>query len=338
MHAKVGSLIDPAHTSTTPLIMHRIMQPAVFLDRDNTLIANEGDLGDPSRVELIDGVAAGLRALREAGYRLIVVTNQGGVARGKYTENDVDAVNQRIARLVDEHAGASGLIDRFYYCPYHPEATVAEYRREHPWRKPNPGMLVQAARDLDLDLERSWLIGDQMRDIQAGHAAGCSTVLVAEDATLIAEAHPTHAASSFADAVGRILKAHPGDQGSRQWSEGSGGQSAPSAGSPPESTGTEHGSGAEGTPSRSASKASSEPLLAVRRAVQDLTEELRAERMQRMEFTPMRMVAGLTQLLVLLCVLLGLLQVQQSEVFFQWFIAAVLLQLFVITMLLAESR
>lgn len=314
------------------------MQPAVFLDRDNTLIANDGDLGDPTRVTLIDGVAKGLRALREAGYRLIVVTNQGGVARGKYTEADVDAVNQRIAGLVDEHAGASGLIDRFYYCPYHPEATVAEYRREHPWRKPNPGMLVQAARDLDLDLERSWLIGDQMRDIQAGHAAGCGTVLVAEEATLVTEAHPTHAAHSFAEAVRKILETKPGERESRPWANGPSSRPSPSTGAPPRSAGGDRPADPDNPPSRSASGTSNEPLNAVRRAVQDLTEELRAERMQRMEFTPMRMVAGLAQLLVLLCVLLGLLQLQQTDVFLQWFAAALLLQLFIITILVAESK
>lgn len=128
------------------------MRPAIFLDRDNTLIANEGDLGDPARVQLREGVADGLRSLRQAGYSLIVVTNQGGVARGRFSEADVDAVHQRIAELVDEATSAQGLIERFYYCPYHPEGTVPEYQREHPWRKPQPGMLLQAARDLDLDL------------------------------------------------------------------------------------------------------------------------------------------------------------------------------------------
>ena len=157
------------------------MDTAVFLDRDNTLIANDGDLGDPEEVHLLRGVAEGLRTLREAGYRLVVVSNQGGVARGAFTEDDVDAVHQKIATLVDRGASGQDVINRFYYCPYHPEATVEEYRRDHPWRKPQPGMLLQAARDMNLDLARSWIIGDQPRDVEAGRAAGCHTMLLTRD-------------------------------------------------------------------------------------------------------------------------------------------------------------
>jgi D,D-heptose 1,7-bisphosphate phosphatase len=136
---------------------------AVFLDRDNTLIDNDGDLGDPDRVRLLEGVPQALARLRDAGYRLVVVSNQGGVARGAYGETDVDAVNRRIASLLDEASGRGDLIDRFYFCPYHPEGTVEAYRREHPWRKPQPGMLHAARQDLGLDLEQSWLVGDQPR-------------------------------------------------------------------------------------------------------------------------------------------------------------------------------
>ncbi len=151
---------------------------AVFLDRDNTLIVNDGDLGDPDAVRLIDGVAPALVRLGRAGWRLVVVSNQGGVARGRFTEQDVEAVNLRIAELVDGQAGTRGLIDRFYWCPYHPEGTVERYRREHPWRKPQPGMLIQASRDMAIDLEQSWMIGDQPRDVAAGRAAGCRTILI----------------------------------------------------------------------------------------------------------------------------------------------------------------
>jgi D,D-heptose 1,7-bisphosphate phosphatase len=181
------------------------VQPAVFLDRDNTLIANDGDLGDPKLVVLVDGVSQGLRALREAGYRLVVVTNQAGVARGRFTETEVDAVHQRIAMLVDQQSGARAVIDRFYYCPYHPEATVTAYRRDHPWRKPHPGMILQAARDMGIDLSRSWMIGDQERDILAGRAAGCRTVLFSRDAELAVRLKPTEVAATFDEAVRAIL-------------------------------------------------------------------------------------------------------------------------------------
>ena len=151
---------------------------AVFLDRDNTLIVNDGDLGDPDAVRLIDGVATALARLVGAGWRLVVVSNQGGVARGRFTEQDVEAVNGRITELVDDETSTRGLIDRFYWCPYHPEGTVERYRREHPWRKPQPGMLLQASRDMEIALEQSWMIGDQPRDVEAGRAAGCRAILI----------------------------------------------------------------------------------------------------------------------------------------------------------------
>jgi len=179
---------------------------AVFLDRDNTLIDNDGDLGDPDRVRLLEGVAAALARLRDAGWQLVVVSNQGGVARGAFGEPDVDAVNTRIASLVDEATGRRGVIDRFYYCPYHPEGTVARYRREHPWRKPQPGMLHAAREDLGLDLGQSWLIGDQPRDVAAGKAAGCATVLVATDPAAGADAEPTAVVRTIGEAVDVILK------------------------------------------------------------------------------------------------------------------------------------
>ncbi|MEM9251328.1 MAG: HAD-IIIA family hydrolase, partial [Planctomycetota bacterium] len=167
-------------------------KPAVFLDRDNTLIRNDGDLGDPERVELIQGVSSAVASLRGLGYRIVVVTNQGGVARGKYGESDVKAVHQRVAEMVE--GGANGArIDAFYYCPYHPQGRLKQYMREHPNRKPSPGMLLEAAADLDLDLGRSWMIGDQMRDVQAGAAAGCRTVLLRADA---AELSPLDLASA----------------------------------------------------------------------------------------------------------------------------------------------
>ncbi len=154
---------------------------AVFLDRDDTLIrcrgvAPDGDLGDPALVELLPGVGQGIDLLHEAGFALVVVSNQGGVARGKYTLDDVGRVNERVNELV------AGRIEAFYVCPWHPQGVVAPFAREHPWRKPQPGMLLQAALDRGLDLARSWLVGDASRDIEAGLAAGCRTVLVGAEA------------------------------------------------------------------------------------------------------------------------------------------------------------
>ena len=178
---------------------------AVFLDRDNTLIANDGDLGDPDAVRLIDGVAPVLARLAKAQWRLVVVSNQGGVARGKFTEADVEAVNGRLADLLDEESGTRGLIDRFYWCPFHPEGTVERYCHEHPWRKPRSGMLVQAGRDLGVDLDRSWIVGDQPRDVAAGRAAGCATILVSIDPAAIEAAQPTDVVTTLAEAAEIIL-------------------------------------------------------------------------------------------------------------------------------------
>ena len=147
------------------------MQPAVFIDRDDTLIANDGDLGDPAGVVLLEGSAAAVRRLHHAGYLLVVVTNQGGVARGRYGERDVEAVHDRLHHLLGTDVPIA-----FRFCPYHPRGTVERYTREHPWRKPAPGMLLDAAETMPIDLSRSWMIGDQVRDAEAGRAAGCRTI------------------------------------------------------------------------------------------------------------------------------------------------------------------
>lgn len=185
-------------SSLGPGILFNSMQPAVFLDRDNTLIANDGDLGDPDAVVLLDGVAEGIRRLDEAGYRLVVITNQGGVARGCYQEADVDAVHERMQRLLGPSAKLS-----FYYCPFHPRGTVPRYTREHPWRKPAPGMLLEAADRERLDLTASWVVGDQPRDAQAGLAAGCRTILLGTHDELI-DARVLRV-TNFTEAVERIL-------------------------------------------------------------------------------------------------------------------------------------
>lgn len=161
------------------------LRPAIFLDRDDTLIAcnglpapmppaKAGDLVDPALVRLLPGVGAGLTRLRASGFALVVVSNQGVVARGGGTLAQVDAVNARVAALLAaEGAGPAGVqIERFYYCPFHPKGAVEELSREHPWRKPAPGMITAAAEELGLDLGESWLIGDAPRDVEAGIAAG----------------------------------------------------------------------------------------------------------------------------------------------------------------------
>jgi len=161
------------------------MQAAVFLARDNTLIHSEGGVFDPADVRLIQGAATAIASLCGLGYKIVLVTNQSGVAHGKCTEDDVRAVHEQIQALI-KRASSGVRIDAFYFCPYHPEASIEQYRQDHPTRKPRPGMLEQAAKDLKLDLSQSWMIGARTRDVQAGRAAGCRTVLLRPDAQRIA--------------------------------------------------------------------------------------------------------------------------------------------------------
>lgn len=155
-----------------------VMRPAVFLDRDDTLIdtqgvtkdsARPGDLWQPELVRLMPGVSSALLALREAGFALVVFTSQGGVARGGYGLVEVEAVNDRLRALLAEQGVR---LDGLYYCPFHPTGAVAPFNVEHPWRKPAPGMIHAAAGELGLDVAASWAIGDKQRDAEAAVAAG----------------------------------------------------------------------------------------------------------------------------------------------------------------------
>jgi len=181
-------------------------RPAVFFDRDNTLIACDGYLGDPAQVNIIHGAADAVARLRSLGFAIVVVSNQSGVARGMFDEAAVNAVNQRLeSLLVAENAGA--IIDRHEFCPYHPEGTVEQYKHESERRKPKPGMLLEAARALALDLRHSWLIGDAKRDIEAGRAAGVRTILYTDPSL---ESSPAAAENAWAGAefhVGSLKEA-----------------------------------------------------------------------------------------------------------------------------------
>ena len=149
--------------------------PCVFLDRDGTLIEHYDYLTDPGQVELFPTAAPALRMLKERGFLLVMVTNQSAVARGMLTEQTLLAIHDRLKSLLAEQGA---YLDQIYYCPYHPDGAVEQYRRDSELRKPSPGMLRLAARELDIDLAGSWLIGDDQRDIEAGRAAGCRTILV----------------------------------------------------------------------------------------------------------------------------------------------------------------
>lgn len=149
---------------------------AVFLDRDGVLIADVGVLRSPTDIAVVEGVPEALSLLSNAGYALVVVTNQTVVARGLLTEEELDALHAVVRERL-RREGAPEL-DAIYVCPHHPGATLPPYRVDCDCRKPRPGLLLQAARDLDLDLSSSTLVGDRGSDIAAGALAGCATVLV----------------------------------------------------------------------------------------------------------------------------------------------------------------
>ncbi|HEY8468342.1 MAG TPA: HAD family hydrolase [Longimicrobiales bacterium] len=145
-------------------------RPAVFLDRDGTLVVERYYLADPARVELVEGAAAALRELAAAGYALVVVTNQSGIARGLYGEAEFRAVQRRIEELL-RREGVE--LDGVYHCPHHPD-----YTGPCECRKPAPGLYRQAARELGLDLSRSVCIGDRLKDVLPARELGCAAILV----------------------------------------------------------------------------------------------------------------------------------------------------------------
>jgi len=151
------------------------LKPAVFLDRDGVIIEDSHYLGDPNRIRLVPGSADAIAALNRAGWPIVVVTNQSGVARGLFPPESVELVHDQLRQLL---AGYGARIDAFHYCPHHPEAELPEFRQECICRKPRPGMLTRAARELGIDLAASWMIGDRESDLAAGAAVGCRTVLV----------------------------------------------------------------------------------------------------------------------------------------------------------------
>src|SRR6266487_1747231 len=148
---------------------------AVFLDRDGTLVHPRHYPSSPEELQLYAGIGPGLRALQKVGFRLIVITNQAGIARGYFTADDLQRMHEH---LTSELAQLGVQLDAIYFCPHHPDGAIPELAIRCDCRKPQPGMLLRAAADLDLDLRASWFVGDILDDVEAGNRAGCRTILV----------------------------------------------------------------------------------------------------------------------------------------------------------------
>ena len=151
------------------------MTRAVFFDKDGTLIENLPYNADPARIRLAYGAGAALRRLQRLGFRLFVVSNQSGIARGLIDPRAMASVHECIAELLRADAVT---LDGFYYCPHWPHGQVACFARACDCRKPAPGMLLRAAREHQLTLTDCWMVGDILDDIEAGRRAGCRTVLI----------------------------------------------------------------------------------------------------------------------------------------------------------------
>jgi len=150
-------------------------RPAAFLDRDGVINVDHGYVFEPTRLEFTPTAIEGVRLLNDAGYPVLVVTNQSGVARGMYGVAEVEAFHAHLNAALSQ-AGAH--VDAFYYCPYHPDGTVAEFAVEHEDRKPSPGMIRRAMREWDVREEGSFLIGDKSSDLDAAVAAGIAGYLI----------------------------------------------------------------------------------------------------------------------------------------------------------------
>ncbi|HEY1922616.1 MAG TPA: HAD family hydrolase [Tepidisphaeraceae bacterium] len=247
-------------------------KPAIFFDRDNTLIACDGYLGDPAAVKLIPGAAEAISRARDLGFNIVIFSNQSGVARGHFTEEAVNAVNEKMAQLLlQENPRAK--IDLSEFCPFHPEATVEKYKKDSDLRKPKPGMILSAAASLDLDLRTSWVVGDAPRDIEAGYAAGCRTILVTSAALSPSPAtlqpssvDPDETVSSLAEAIDVIAASVADDDDDEPQQN-------------PNSTATE--------------------LARIEHLLQRLLDQVRRQSEHPADFSLGKMLAGVTQILAI---------------------------------------
>jgi D-glycero-D-manno-heptose 1,7-bisphosphate phosphatase len=176
---------------------------AVFLDRDGTIIPDRHYLDDPEGVELLPSAAEAIRMLNGSRIPAIVVTNQSGIARGLFDERQLELIHERLAELLSERGAA---IDRIYFCPHHPRGTVERYAISCTCRKPEPGLLKEAARDFGLDLAACYMVGDKPLDMETIHRVGGKGILVGAEPVQGAGEKPDFRARDLFEAIRWILR------------------------------------------------------------------------------------------------------------------------------------
>ncbi|MFH1615163.1 MAG: HAD family hydrolase [Planctomycetota bacterium] len=312
---------------------------AIFLDRDGTVNDDVGYLNHPSQVKLLPGAAEALIELKKMGYKLIIATNQSAVARGIVSEQVLETIHKRLKELLAEKGA---YLDQIYYCPFHPQGVIEKYRRDSDLRKPNTGMLTLAADEMDIDLSQSWMIGNANSDVIAGRAAGCRTILINSipnpESARSEDARPDYQAINLKECV-NIIKHHIGTQAKNavKPSPGMTAQTQLTADSPavessanPEKT--------IHTPSAAFEDASTATIL--REILQQLKTAHRADMFH--EFSAMKLLAGMLQIIVLLCLVLSiwfLLGVgPKSDTVFIPLCFAAVLQLMALTFYIMHNR
>jgi D,D-heptose 1,7-bisphosphate phosphatase len=179
---------------------------AVFLDRDGTINEEVGYLDRLEKLKILPEAFEAIRLINQTGMKAVVISNQSGIARGYFDEAFVESLHVRIQALLMEH---NAWIDGFYYCPHHPTEGTGVYRRACTCRKPEPGLLIRAAQELDIDLARSYMVGDMPKDVEAAGRSGAKGILVqtgygAEHHTFSVQPH--YIATDILDAVRWIMK------------------------------------------------------------------------------------------------------------------------------------
>jgi D-glycero-D-manno-heptose 1,7-bisphosphate phosphatase len=279
---------------------------AVFLDRDDTIIEDPGYISSPEQVKLLPGTTRALMQLKQMGYKLVVVSNQSGIARGMFTEDDLTQIHARMKELL---AAEGAYLDQIYYCPYHPEGVIEKYRKESDLRKPNPGMLLTAAEEMDLDLGQSWMIGNAYHDTTAGKRVGCRTVLLNLPPGIIKTPKPTDPSPDF-----KAVNLKEAANIIRRYSQSPRQQPTPTppppAERPPEPPPPQP-KPVEQTPSKKAVEIQEHPSMhtdKTEQLLENIIKLLRTSQREEMftEFSLSKMMAGLLEGAVILCLLIGL--------------------------------